>query len=473
MYARELMIWLHERLAERGTFAETQRRFESLRGYNLLPRGRENAGVRLSNKQIANAVLGFVHPLIGYSGHASLILGKLRPVGGEAASFNNVTNLNEAIASLIEDHGNEDNLTRMTLSVEQDFQGEEYSATLYFRRSGIAKTASYVSRYAESVLVPGAEELYDHERLERFTAIQRSFAPCFFGTLSKSASISRHLNRPLKTDWQEYKTEEERDEFHRRLGASPSSKFLNLRVDAQVSWPKEPTRVKFGGHHLVLFPKTKENSHSVSVDLIKERLSSDDARSLINRMLSIMSWCEDQPSSLHEGWSGNPVPVPVPKQNLAFMTMHQWHFYRELPHDEDLLMCLSFYRDGLNARSVGLASHAVLSFFRVFETRYDNKKKVVSWVDRIFDDAVSSAGQGELDSFEADRKAANVSRGQYVYKNCRVATAHAAKDAPSDPDGAEETRRLLVASRVIQRIAKFFIVSEFKFSTSYLSDNTD
>jgi hypothetical protein len=414
MYARDLMIWLHERLAERSTFDQTQKRFESLRGYNLLPRGRQNAGVRLSNEQIAHALL------------------------------------------------------RLTLSVEQDFQGDEYAAVLYYRENGKAKAVSFASKYAHSLLSPGADEGYDHERLDKLTAVQRSLGSKFFRQLSREVSISRHLDRPLKTDWREYETEEDKAEFNRRLGARQSSRFLNLRVDAQVTWPKEPTRMKFGGHHLVLFPKTIDHSHSISIDVRHERISADDARSLMNRMLSVMSWCDDRPASLHEGWSGNPVPVPVPRQNLAFMTMHEWHFYRTLPDDEDLMRCLAYYRDGLNAYSVGLASHAVLSFFRVFETRYDTGKKVKDWVNAVFSNGEPSISES---AFESDRQSAGVDVGTYVYRNCRVATAHAARDVPSDPDGAEESRRLLNASQIMRRLARYFIKEEFRFSTSYLTDD--
>ncbi|EUB98451.1 hypothetical protein PMI07_004732 [Rhizobium sp. CF080] len=469
MYARDLMIWLHERLADRGTLDQTRKRFESLRGHNLLPRGRENAAVRLTNAQIANAVLGFSHPAPGYAGHASLILGDLRPVGGLAASYRSTATLKDAVATLV---GHEDSdLIRLTLSVEQDFGDDEYAAVLRFRDNDETKIVSFVSKYALSFLQPGAEEGYDHDRLDKLTAVERSLGSGFFRNLSRQVSISRHLDKPFKTDWREYETEEEKAEFHRRLGARPSSHFLNLRVDAQVTWPKEPTRMQFGGHYLVLFPKTKEYSHSTSIDLARERISADAARTLINRMLSVMSWCGDQPVSLHEGWSGNPVPVPVPRRDLAFMTMHEWLFYRTLPSDQDLIRCLAYYRDGLNAYSVGLASHAVLSFFRVFETRYDTRKKVTDWVNAVFSAIEPSILESALKAFEADRQSENVDVGTYVYRNCRVATAHAARDVPSDPDGAEESRRLLNASKILQHLARFFIKQEFKFSSSYLTDD--
>lgn len=468
MYARNLMIWLHERLAEFGTFDQTQKRFEALRGYNLLPRGRENAATRLSDEQIANAVLAFGHQHPGYGGHASLILGNLCPVGGEAASFLGTKSLRETVAALVGDEDASADLARLTLSVERDFSDEEYGAVIRTKGSG---AISYVSKNAFSWLQPGAEKAFNHDRIRKLSAIERSLSPGFFKDLARHVAFTRHLDRPLKTDWREYETEEEKDTLHKKLGARPSSHFLNLRVDAQVAWPKEPTRMTFGGYNLVLFPKTKDHAHSVSIDLMHERISAEAARTLINRMLSVMSWCDDQPASLHEGWSGNPVPVPVWRKDLAFMTMNEWHFYRTLPSDQNLMQCLAYYRDGLNADSVGLSSHSVLSFFRVFETRYDKKKKVIDWVNAVFPDVQKSIRESALVAFEADRLSASVDVGTYIYENCRVATAHAARDMPSDPDGADETRRLLNASEVIRRLARFFIAQEFNFATSYLSDN--
>lgn len=471
MYARDLMFWLHERLANISALDQTQRRFESLRGYNLLPRGRENAGVRLSNEQVASAVLGFAHPAPGFAGHASLILGDLRPVGGPKASFKAARDLRSAIATLIETGDINSDLARLTVCVEQGFTDTEYTAVIYFREDGKTRTVSFVSKYAYSLLGLGAEVGYDHEKLDQLTAVQRSFGSEFFRDLSRAVSISRLLDRPFKTDWLEYETEEEKAEFYRKLGARLTSQYMNLRVEAQVTWPREPTKIEFSGRHLVLFPKTKDYSHSVSIDLLHERISADDARSLVSRMLSVMSWCDDQPASVHEGWSGSPVPMPVPRQNLASMTTHEWHFYRTIPDNEDLMRCLAYYRDGLNAYSVGLASHAVVSFYRVFETRHDTKPKAIKWVNAVFSNIESFTSKNALQAFEADRQAEGVDHGKYVYENCRVATAHAARDFPSDPDAAHETRRLLRASQIIQSLARYFIIHEFKFSTSYFADD--
>src|SRR3546814_14544575 len=75
----------------------------------------------------------------------------------------------------------------------------------------------------------------------------------------------------------------------------------------------------------------------------------EEARTVINRFLSLMTWCDDQYAIAQDGWSGNPVPVAVPKRNLAFTTTYHWVFNRDIPVSEDVLRALALYREGRNA----------------------------------------------------------------------------------------------------------------------------
>ena len=432
------MEWLHDRLGDRRSSDETQRRFESLRSHNLLPRGRENSDARLTNWQISSALLSFGDERPGYGGHAALILGDLRPVGGQDASFQKAPTLLEAVSKFFDGSDDAKTLVRLTLSVERNFEDDKYVAKLLVREGVTTRTIPFVSKYAHSLIQPDAAGTYDYERLDALISRERAFGANFFRCLARAVTLSRHLDRPYKWDRQEYETEEASKAFHTGLGARPSSCFMNLRVDAQVAWPKEPTRIKFGGHHLVLFPKTEDQSHSVSIDLAHEKISADEARSLINRMLSVMSWCENQPSSLHEGWSGNPIPVPVPRLNKAFSTMMTWTFERNDPRNEELRRCLAYYRDGLNAASVGLVSHAVLSFYRVFEVKYNESSEAKPWIAKTYPKVRSQLSDEALKVFEQEAQSDGSTIENYIWKRCRVATAHAAKKTPSDPDG---TRR--------------------------------
>lgn len=474
MYAKNLSLLLHRELSEPQAYDETLKRFESLRGYGQLPRGKTNAAQRLTNKEIASAILGYVPTLSGWAGHVALLMSNLRPVGGVSASFKEAASLSDAIAALLHQDEGCNALVSLTLSLARIPGNDEYQAKLLFDDDGQRKVASYVSKYALTLAAPGAEKDFDHDRPLSTNTRQLVLNRDFFRKLKRDVDLSRHLDRPLETDWREYETEEERNAFHKRLGALSGSRFLNLGVDTSVTWPKEPTRVEFGGHHFVLFPKTKENSHSISIDLHHEHITAEDARTLLNRFLSVISWCDDRHAILREGWSGNPIPLPVPRRDMASSTMMTWMFHRSMPEDEALLNCLSYYKEGLNAAEAGIASQEVLSFFKVFETGFnhlDSREvgpQTREWIKKVFDGACKEVLPERLQRFHEDRQDKEVEK--YVYDNCRVATAHASKRYKSDADMSSETRRLSIAAEIVRALARHYIKTKYDFSEAYLSD---
>lgn len=467
MYAKNLSLLLQNELSEPRSYDETLKRFESLRGFGQLPRGRDRAAQRLSNDEIARAILGYVPTECGWAGHVALIMGDLRPVGGVSASFEGATSLRAAMAALFTNKDDCISLVSLTLSIARIVGNDECQAKLLFEENDQRKTTSYVSKYALSLAAAGAEKDFDHDRPLSTNTRQLVLNREFFRKLKHDVDLSRHLDRPLETDWREYETEEERKAFHERLGARRGSTFLNLGVDTTVTWPKEPTRVEFGGHHFVLFPRTKETSHSISIDLQSERISAEDVRTLLNRFLSVLSWCDDRHAILREGWSGNPVPVPVPRRDMAFSTMMTWMFYRSLPIDEELLNCLSYYREGLNAAEAEIASQEVLSFFKAFEMGREGPE-VRRWIAKEFEAACKNVQPVFLKHFNEDRQEKVVEN--YVYENCRVAAAHASKKFTSDADMSSETRRLSVAAEIVRALARHYIRTTFSYSDSYLSD---
>lgn len=465
MFAKNLSLLLHRELSEPRSYDESLKRFESLRGYGQIPRGRDRAAQRLTNTEIARAVLGYVPTQSGSAGHVALIMSDLRPVGGISASFREAASLSEAMTVLLGEDKDCNALVSLTLSIARIPGNDEYQAKLLFEETGQRKTSSYVSKNALTLAAAGAEENFDHYQPLSTNSRQLVLNREFFHKLKRDVDLSRHLDRPLKTDWREYETEEERNAFHERLGARRGSTFLNLGVDTTVTWPKEPTRVEFGGHHFVLFPKTKESSHSISIDLQGERIKGEDARTLLNRFLSVLSWCDDRHAILRHGWSGNPVPVPVPRRDMAFSTMMTWMFDRSMPEDEALLNCLSYYREGLNAAEAEIASQEVLSFFKVFEMRRD-ARKAKKWIKRVFEDACAEVHERTLEQFHSDRKEFEIE--DYCY-NCRVAAGHASKKFRSDADMSSETRRLSVAAEIMRALARHYIRTKYDFSETYLS----
>jgi hypothetical protein len=70
-------------------------------------------------------------------------------------------------------------------------------------------------------------------------------------------------------------------------------RWLNVGVKGSAAWPKEEMTVEFRQHKFLLTPATRETEQSIHVKL--RELSQIEALTLINRFLSVLSWCADQP----------------------------------------------------------------------------------------------------------------------------------------------------------------------------------
>lgn len=177
-----------------------------------------------------------------------------------------------------------------------------------------------------------------------------------------------------------------------------------------------------------------------------------------------MTWCDDQFAILQDGWSGNPVPVPVPKRNLAFTTAYQWLFDRKTPASSEAKRALALYREGRNAEQNYLISYAVLSYYKILEIKFpDDDKKVRNWIEQNYpalklDDLLKD----EIATFEA--ACGDLEPHMYIARACRVAVSHASANYPSDPDEIDELRRLHGAARIIRALARRFINSELAIS---------
>ena len=86
-------------------------------------------------------------------------------------------------------------------------------------------------------------------------------------------------------------------------------KWLNVAVKGHATWPTKETKVTFGGYELLLKPATNDTEQSVHINL--KGISEQEALTLINRFLSILSWCDDTPMENLYGFSGSVVPVII------------------------------------------------------------------------------------------------------------------------------------------------------------------
>jgi len=446
---------------------EIQQRFDSLRNYGCLPKGRENRAVRLSNHQVAAAVLGLtpLHP--NWAGHTAIVLGRFEPVGGAAASLDGSPSLAAALAFLIGSKELRSQMVSLSLSMSEAAPNSDGSALLVMQDGEAVRQISFVSPLAVSSLQPGAEQRFDPvsrmAKAARLLVLKREF----LDRLATRIEMEARWSEPAG-DGSEYDSDDQRRARLKALGVGTGARFLNIGVNTQATWPREERLIKFDKYHLVMMPKTKDHSTSIHVDLTANKLSEEEAMTVINRLLSVMAWCDDQFAILEDGWSGNPVPVAVPRRDLAFATTHTWVFDRQIPATDEARRALAHYREALNADEASLVSYAVLSYFKVLELRHDGGPKIQRWIEANFELVYLPNSTDHIFlAFEKDRGAEQ--RGAYLWNSARLATAHASIKHPSDADMSREVRRLRIAARVMRCLARHFILSELGASDSEYS----
>src|SRR5262249_19706785 len=286
--------------------------------------------------------------------------------------------LGKVVEAVLDNSSTLDSLIEIRVSDSEIYNNAHCRASVEYVSGDRKETANFVLKNGVSLLQPGAEKTFDPRQLISSVITETVFYPAFFRRLvGELKEEIPHLTPPFVTDLEEDDEENRKEERARRLGLTARSVFLNVGVDNHVAWPREETMVDFEGYKLILLPKTRENTTSVHVDLHENQLTSEDALTLINRFLSVLTWCDDQFAILQGGWSGNPVPVAVPKRDLALHTAHHWIFNRQIPKPNEAKIAIALYREGRNAQQNYLISYAVLSYYKIIELKYhreDTKK---------------------------------------------------------------------------------------------------
>jgi hypothetical protein len=449
--------------------AEIAERFESLRAYGRLPRGRENRARHLSLTEISAAILGLVPPNPKWAGHAAVVLSNLQPVGGSGTSFAGATTLIQVIEKLLADSGEQNGFLHLTLSGAERATNSNGFGALVYQQNGVRRRTSFVSRMALSLFQPGAESALDAELSQARISRCIVFNQAFFRQMAKAIARSIALSEAPLGDGSEYDAEEARQARYQALGVQRGSRFLNIGVDTQVAWPAQERLVQFDQYHVVFMPKTEEHTQSIHVDLHANRLSREQAVTVANRLLSVLAWCDDQFAITQGGWSGNPVPLAVPKRNLAFAIADYSLFDRCIPQSDEARRALALYREGRNAEEAELISYAVLSYFKIIEIKHPDGRRAKKWIALNFSSATSAPHESDrIQRFMAE--CGSKPPEDYIYDACRVAVAHASIKHPSDADDSEEITRLYSASYVLRLLARHLISKELGVSDSIYSE---
>lgn len=443
-------------------------RFQALRGYGLLPKGRGKDAQHLSVQQVVAGILSIVADKPGYAGLAAKILFKLQPVGGIGASFQQARNFGDALCMLLENPHSRDSVIEVRVSGSEIYTNGYGRAVIIYSADNEMRTSYFVGEHATSLMGVGAEEHFNPQDMISTIIKETTYLPRLFERIAREFLIKYpehafdHLIEP-----DEEEAERQQEERKRRLGITNGSKFLNVAVDTQVTWPMEEAVIEFDGYRIILMPKTNDNTTSLHIDLHGQKITQEDARTLLNRFLSVMVWCGDQFAILGDGWAGNPAPLAVPKPDLAFSTAYHWGFARNIPVAKEVKRALAIYREARNAHQNHMIPYAVLCYYKVVELKYKGRNEGKKWFRDNFTSLEKNYNLTEgIDRFYRECGSEKVE--DYLWKACRCAVAHANEPYSTDADDVHELRRLYVVADILRAFARMFIRQELAVSENII-----
>jgi len=242
--------------------------------------------------------------------------------------------------------------------------------------------------------------------------------------------------------------------------------WVNVGIKGSAIWPNEETKINFGGHELLLKPATRETEQSIHINL--KGISNIDALILINRFLSVLSWCDDQPMENRYGWSGTPVPGTVPKEarisGSIIASPFGFPFYRDIEKSKKTKLALALFRE---ARTINSTPFEFLGYFKIlnifWKDKYSNgQNALIEGIRNSIPELTDDLAIRRLKTLHASESDVP----KYLYESGRCAIAHAFADPIVDPDDVSDLRRLSEDIHIIKAIAEHLISAKLGVSRS-------
>jgi hypothetical protein len=246
------------------------------------------------------------------------------------------------------------------------------------------------------------------------------------------------------------------------------SQWLQVGVKGRAMWPTKELELQFGGINLFLKPASEKTEQSIHVNL--DNISEEEALTIINRFLSVISWCDGQSLENLYGWSGNPCPVPVPREVRMVGSSYIFPFGREIEPSKTAQLALALYRE---AKTVNSVPFQFLGYFKILNIFWNDKyTKQAGQCRNELIEGIRSSLTHVTDSRALKRiselAATNPDIAEYLYKSGRCAVAHAYSKPLVDPDEIVDIRRLSSDMVIIQEIAENLMKTELGLSRSII-----
>ncbi len=239
-------------------------------------------------------------------------------------------------------------------------------------------------------------------------------------------------------------------------------RWLLANIDQTIGWPEEKLIILFRGTKVALIPSTQEYYPAVAV-LCRLSAHSNESKKLILHFLSSLCWC--RPGKLHNvRWTSSSSMGQFNdflrlKKGDTYMQMQACHFkptYLPDPPDKKARLALAFYREGMSLENT---AYAFLSFYKIVNLHNPKPDKQRQWLKRQIAELEKNKDlKDRINEIRADGN----DPGEYLYKSCRCAVAHAdINDITYDPENIDDEIRLYKDIPLIRQLAKLIIEKHF------------
>lgn len=238
---------------------------------------------------------------------------------------------------------------------------------------------------------------------------------------------------------------------------------MNIKLEGCFEWPTKKMKIDFEGLKLVLLPATKDNSASIHTNT--SRVGIPKARTIINRFLSIICWCDGTPIQVENRGVGSVKPVPMPaRETRTIPSSIGFPFNRTVPQNSKARLALALYREAVTSNSL---PYEFLGYYKIISILHkDGSLEQKDYIRKCLSEIKGDFTQKQLKELED----AGENIVDYFYSACRCAIAHAHANQVIDPDDADQTWDLSKALWIIREIAEMTIEKELKVSRTILSD---
>lgn len=256
--------------------------------------------------------------------------------------------------------------------------------------------------------------------------------------------------------------------------------FANFPVRGQICWPRIATVFAFGEHEIHAFPASKDHAASLHIDLARSRLDDVGGRNVLHQLLSIAAWLDDDYAILHNGWSGNPMPVRPNRvggmgEGMSSIVDHWCNFWAPI-EDATVRRALAIYREALNLQYQNATTFAAVGFYKAFEIKFDGREKRDYFYtlsrdflsdSRFVEDYLSNL---ELRALEFSKLPNAEELADFLFNTGRNAVAHANHEPWVDPDDVSDVRKIWAASNILRAMSRRMISEELGVSTERWAD---